>query len=413
MRAVPLDAESLARFVESNAAPVWAFSPEKFRGWLLQRVREQEHNAVFQQKRRIQAILRTHRDTLRPLEKEAETARAAYEQSPHFELIERLLQQIHRLQRGVDGLRVAVDEGRARPEKLAAHQNALQQREAELALAVSRCRERDAWERAAEELSQRRAVLGVTSEESELARLQRHRGRRSGAVGERFEQIAETALCESLNSFWPEASPRSVVLRGVTLGAAQTELDFVIGQIVPGRPEIDVLAIVEAKRNINDVVTGFLQRQRNIGWLTRDETSYDPAVFRTQSFPTGHFDRPATHRQGRDEYVLTSDSFRRFHRDRGTGWFLDRLYFVTRLRPLLGVTTLELARIMNRVATRPEFDENDPQHVARLLEWSRTFVSRSQTCDVLRMYGASQLAHQILIVNRDEESVVAGFAPTE
>lgn len=410
MRAVPFDSDGLARFLDTNAVRLHDLSPDEFRAWLLQRLREQGDNAVFQQRLRIQSLLRPHRNRLRQLEQERDDARSAYERSPYCETIERLQRQVERLRKGVEGLRIAVAEGRADPGKLSTYQEALQRRGDELDTAAARCPQKTDWEHAVAALSAFHTRIGVADAEDELARMQHQRGRRSGVAGRRFEDFVEDALRADLGARWRHAASSLVVLRGVTLGAAQTELDFVIGRVDPGEAAMEVLAVVEAKRNINDLVSGFLQRQRNLGWLTRDERAYDAAAFRTRSFPTGHFDRPATHRQDGVEYTLTSDSFRHFHREEETGWFLDRLCFASRLRPLLGVTTLELARILNRVATRREFDRDDPAQVERLRAWSLTFVSPMQSYDVLRRYCSFRLARQIIAIEEDGEKASAGTA---
>jgi hypothetical protein len=404
MNAAPLDAETLHRFLDSNRANLWTFTPEKFQAWLHHRIREQEHNGVFQQKRRIRALLRPHRETLRQLEETLQQTRTAYELSSRFESIERLQKQILQLQRGVDGLSAAVAEGRAETAKLARHRETLRQHQTALDSIIAQCAELAAWELAADVLSKFHSTIGLTSAEAELSRLQHQRGRRSGAAGRRFEDIAEAALRQHLLSPLAIAPSSLAVLRGVTLGAAQTELDFVIGRVLPNNPVVDVLAIIEAKRNINDLVSGFLQRQRNLSWLTGDRTGYDAAAFRTRSFPTGHFDRPAIHSQDGKQCTLTVESFHRFHRDPASNWFLDRLCFITRLRPLLGVTTLEHARILNRVATVRDFDESSVAHAERLIEWARTFVSRIQSFDILRCYRSEQLARQIIVLDSEVES---------
>ena len=80
--------------------------------------------------------------------------------------------------------------------------------------------------------------------------------------------------------------------RGVTLGAAGTELDQVIVRL-PSRAErpVEVLAVVEVKRNLNDLAHGFRRRQDDLAWLTGHTANYDPRRYRTRQFPTGHFDK--------------------------------------------------------------------------------------------------------------------------
>src|SRR5205085_9755144 len=113
------------------------------------------------------------------------------------------------------------------------------------------------------------------------------------------------------------ASDRRVrILRRVTLGAARVEFDQLVVRVpaAAGRP-VQVLAAVEVKKNINDLAHGFRLRQENLAWLTGDAGGYDPALYRTGHFRSGHFDRPAEHREGGDAFLFAPGSFRRFRRE--------------------------------------------------------------------------------------------------
>src|SRR5262249_34531687 len=140
--------------------------------------------------------------------------------------------------------------------------------------------------------------------------------------------------------------------RGVTLGAARIELDqLVVRQRNNSTLPVEVLALVEVKRNINDLAHGFHQRQENLAWLTGQGDRYDPKAHRTRSFPTGHFDRNVFHEEAGTYCLLGPGSFRLFGREQSPGLFRDRLYFICRAGAMWGVSAAVLGRIRFRVAT--------------------------------------------------------------
>ena len=124
-------------------------------------------------------------------------------------------------------------------------------------------------------------------------------------------------------------------------------------------PAVDVLAVVECKRNPDDVARGFHARQTTLGWLAG--SNYDPEDWRNKRHPTGHFARgfhpvrlatrvgvtgedaaaAAKERFGEDgsAFALTRQSFRRFRGSDadGGGFFLRGLWFITRARTMTGM----------------------------------------------------------------------------
>ena len=116
------------------------------------------------------------------------------------------------------------------------------------------------------------------------------------------------------------------------------ELDIAIVHR-PGGPDapVEVLTVVEAKRNINDLAHGFLRRQIDLAWLTGDRAAYDAAEHRTGTFTEGHFDRPAVHWQDGRAYLFDPGSFARFRRDE-SGYFRDGLNLVSRAGPIWGLS---------------------------------------------------------------------------
>src|SRR5213076_407562 len=95
-----------------------------------------------------------------------------------------------------------------------------------------------------------------------LTELQTARGRGSGRAGTAFE---DEALALTRSVVLPEVSADPAghhILRTVRLGAAGVELDQVLVRRTGGSDEpVEVLAVVEVKRNINDLAHGFRRRQ--------------------------------------------------------------------------------------------------------------------------------------------------------
>jgi len=55
---------------------------------------------------------------------------------------------------------------------------------------------------------------------------------------------------------------------------------------------MEVLAVVEMKRNPDDVGDAFLSYQSSLSWLAGLKHLYDPAIWKTKAYPKGHFNRP-------------------------------------------------------------------------------------------------------------------------
>src|SRR5690606_17217403 len=225
--------------------------------------------------------------------------------------------------------------------------------------------------------------LGLADKEKQLAALLRRQGQSSGQAGQDFEARALQATQHFiLPGIQPMDSPveRIQVLTGVTLGAARMELDQLIVQTATRKDEaVLVLALVETKRNINDLAQGFRQRQENLAWLTGAASGYDPAQYRTRSFPSGHFDRPVRWSQAGQGYLFGPESFRLFQAAPG-GYFLERLYFITRPGPLWGISSAGLSRIQYRIATDIEYEDDLPAFLA----WCQSLTHPLETPDLLR-----------------------------
>ena len=269
-------------------------------------------------------------------------------------------------------------------------------------------------------LSRVRDEAGLPELEARLEALHHERGRKSTEGGARFEDVAAAVVrthvvprlatevgiradadaADGLNRPRTNDGGAIRILRGVTLGAAGTEIDQLV-VLVPRADDapVDVLALVEAKRDVNDVAHGFRQRQMNLAWLTGDTAAYDADAFRTRAFPTGHFDRAGVHEQSGQRFIIDRTSFRRFARDARTGWFIDRLWFVTRAGMLWGAGRAAMSRLAYRASTDDAFNAGDDVYLDALRRWFTGMTDRVETPDVLRTYAADERwAGQVLLV---------------
>jgi len=163
---------------------------------------------------------------------------------------------------------------------------------------------------------------------------------------------------------------------------------------------VEVLAVVEVKRNINDLAHGFRQRQ-NLAWLNGNTDKCDPGMYRTNRFRAGHFDGEALHRESDEVFRFARHSLRRFRSERATGLFLSRFYFITRPGTLWGVSSAALARISSRIATDQRWNPNSDSYLRNLLRWCQSLAEPKETPDVLRLFAATpRRGRQILIAKQ-------------
>jgi hypothetical protein len=359
---------------------------------------------VFIQRTRIRDLRRAHPE-LHPLEAEYRLARDVQTTSPVGARMAILERQLHRANKAIVGLERAASEAVAdRRTALEAKRDAfLAQRlrlDKERAEITNSCTEQRQLSDVTEALQRVRQAIGLDREEARLAAMLTERGRGSGKAGTAFEEHALTVTQRHILPDF-EGDPVGLhVLRHVRLGAAGVELDFAIVRRRGGVDEpVNVLAIVEVKRNINDLAHGFRRRQLDLTWLTGDATAYDPAEFRTGHFRSGHFDRPAAHWQDDQAFVFAPDSFHLFERDPASGYFLDRLYLLTRAGPIWGLSAVAQCRIAARVSTDEDLDPVSESDVVRLFEWCRSLAGPVETPDVLQQFTQSAVrARQLLLI---------------
>ena len=345
---------------------------------------------------------------VRAAEREARRARRTYEAATEFAAISALEKAADDAGKAVAGLADAAARAAGEErERLATKQQEFANRQAalrgELAAAIEASDARRALDRAAAAVDAGRADAGLPAMEAALREDQRGVGQESTRGGARFEEVAEAVIRAHLLPELAAACGCDTgelrILRGVTLGAAGIEVDHLVVHRPGGTDETVAMAVVEAKRNINDIAHGFLQRQQNLAWLTGDRAAYDVERTRTRSFPTGHFDRPAIHTQDGERFTLTARSFAGFRRDPETGHFLSGLYFVTRPGWLWGVGSSAMTRLAHRASTDERWAPDDEAYLIALLEWLREMTGPCEAPDVVAMYaGRSEIADRIVLV---------------
>jgi hypothetical protein len=403
-------AAALRRLLEERTFDLREMDVAGFRRWLEQRMERWQLDPVFAQRTRIRDLRRQH-PRLRRMEQALRRAAAEDAASPGFARLQQIERQLDGAGKAIAGLGDALEGAspgsrEALRRKLAGFHTLLEELEHERDALVEASPGRQEWLRLHERLSELRREAGLEREEARLRELVRGQGRRSGASGQSFEELAlaltrEHILPELAASDGSRDPDAWLLLRGVRLGAAGIELDqLVVRTADPGQPA-EVLAMIEVKRNPNDLGRGFRQRQEALAWLTRDAARYDPASRRTRGFPQGHFDRWAVHRHEDGDVALGPGSFRFFRREPGDGPFLQRLYFVTRERPLWGVSAAALARIEARIASDLRFRPESAACLRRLLRWCQALSRPPEAPDVLRLYAeAPAHARQILLLGR-------------
>ena len=394
---VQLNREQLAQFINANAIDLSAMDLASFRTWLRARIDDAARQPLFAQRCLIRDLTRANRRQLRDRERRLEDAEQAYRQHPAFSEIENSAREIGNLEKAVAGLTTAVSEKRADPEKLAEFESDLTRTKQHHWELVSNLPEKKRRDRAIHSLERFRDEIGLREAEEILEGIGENHGSGTVAAGGRFEALSSEAATRFILPDVGEPGERLVVLHGLTLGCARGEFDQMVVTVPRDDEIVQVRAVVEAKRNINDLVHGFRLRQENLAWLTGDRAGYSTDLYRTRDYPEGHFDSVAEHEEQGQKYRFDQRSFRDLAAPQDSGKRLSGMYFVTEERPLLGVTSSELGRILHRVATDPGFNIDSDAILRQFRKWAKTFVADVQTRDVLEMYAQDEhLARHVI-----------------
>ncbi|MCB9881764.1 MAG: hypothetical protein H6834_08245 [Planctomycetes bacterium] len=393
--------QELRRYLDAQEPKVASLDIDGFRAWLGRRLEVESRDPGFQLRTRIQEI--ESRPEFVAARKAYRQAERALAQTTEGQRMRSLLAEIESGEKAIEGLRGALANGAGAPQRTKLDQFEDQVDTAHRALRhLHRTSQAfQQYESAREHLERLEQDSGLRDAEQALVQHQKHRGRRAGNQGDDFERLALEVLRETVVPELTRQGETLHVLSGVTLGCARAELDHVIVREY-ARRSVDVRAIVEVKRNVNDVASGFRMRQENIAWFRGAHEGYDPVLYRTQRYQHGHFDREAVHEApDGHSFVFDRRSFQRFKPDDRKGHYLKHLYFFCDRRPLLGIGASEYSKLTYRIQTMPEFDLADDRTLTQVFHWLCEMAPAIQTRDVLEWYARRKpLATQILLWDR-------------
>lgn len=398
--------EALRELLETQRFDLRELDVAAFRAWLERHLEHWRRDPAFVQRSRIRNLRRRDPELL-ALEAEARLARAADEASALHPRLSAAEHDLVGAEKAVAGLSYALgrEDDATERDRLRLKRETFQARaaaaRAEIEELTGASPERRALRGIEERLARRRAFLGLEREEERLRELQRKKGRSTSRSGTSFEERAlEAVRTEVLPELDPGRGGEDlVVLRGVTLGAARMEIDqLVVRPSASRESDAEVLALVEAKRNVNDLAHGLWRRLENLAWLAGHPEGYEKDLYRTRAFPEGLFEGVAVHSRPGERHRFTADSFQRFLPDLAAGTLPERLYLVTRPGPLWGIDSAGLARIAHRISTDEAWEPEDLDYLARLLDWSRGHADEEEAPEVLRRYAADREASRRVLL---------------
>ena len=399
---------TLREFLSHNRADVASMSVLEFRSWLQNHIDRAARGELFRARCRARDLYRTHRRRLSDRDRRLELARQAWAANPFSEQLSALESQLQGYSRAVDGLTAAVEAGEADPQKLSLFRGRLREAESQRQRLLS---DTDSKRLQRAEASRQRLQdeIGLTAAKQQVEQLASQQGSAAVRSGTAYEQVSASAVRKLLLPRYRGEYREVLIINGATLGCPRGEFDHLVIGLDDPNGIAHVLALVEAKRNINDIPHGFRLRQENLAWFVGDQAGFDEQAYRTSHFPTGHFDRPYVHDERGRKFRFDPASFVRFEKSETHGCRIDRLCFVTEQRRLQGVESSTLTKLIHFVSSDRSFTlEEDYQlpgsdlPVRRLRKRLLAEVQQPQAAGVLEMFATSdQLAGQIIFADRD------------
>lgn len=389
------DKEFLINFLEYNNLDMQRMDATGFRRWLAAQIRYKKNDDVFWQRCQIRELRKKHRQQLFSLERSVTDTEIAYNASATKQAIEETEYAITGAEKAITGLSAAVTQRKG--EKLQACQQKLElyrQKISELRQQYQKLLkntpEKTAFIEAESKLEHFKQQIGLQTEELRLRTLLTEQSQRATASGSRYEdEVLDVVANKIIPQLGHNCRMRKQlrIISRVTLGCARAEIDHMVVRLPSTRNQpVQVQAIIEVKRNINDIAGGFAMRQENLHWFTGNSKQYDPQIYRTKYFNSGHFDRPAEHLENGDAYLFADKSFWLFQVDPQSGYFIDRLFFITQKRRLHGMSSEEHSKLLYRIASDVNFDLEDNRYIIDLLQWLQKTIAKIQTKDILEIY---------------------------
>lgn len=402
----------LKRYLAENSFAIHELDLAQFKTWVQAQLDRHKDDMSFQQRCRVRDIQKQHAPTLSHLYGELQSANDKWQTCTNKSRIEFLESEIFKSNKAIAGLTQAAQKKDAKRaaclQKLAQFQDKIAILQKEYDDILHSTPEREALNKAEALLLGFKNSIALTSNEEYLQQLFSEQGNRATRAGENFEKAAREIVEQRIVSSFHRKSksmhtrnPKQIyVLSRVTLGCARAELDYVVVKSNAQTKPVEVLAIVEVKRNINDVAGGFAIRQENLAWFTHDETGYDPQIYRTRLFHLGHFDHGAYHEEHGQKFLFTDASFRYFGKHLFCNYFMHRLFFIVQYKTFLqGMSSAEYGKFLYKIATDIEFDPHNDDYLQNLLKWTKSTIAQFQTKDVLLLYNSHvRWAQQLFVV---------------
>ncbi|EKX54870.1 hypothetical protein GUITHDRAFT_99522 [Guillardia theta CCMP2712] len=408
-------------------------SEESFAQWVQTSYRRWSLDPTISEQLRILDLETVHEDVLSRASQRLVRAQEEYASCPAGSIIDGLRDKVSKLRMECQGrerqnlaasngdaalLNSAGEKNQKSSERLQAAYAELDGLTRDLESKISSCAEWKELQDAEKALLDLRREVGIEEASMRMKESERAIGRQTSYKGFDFEGQAERVVKELIlprfladaESWWDQersamrTSGADVpveqfdmknifVLRGLTLGIARGEFDYVIvakstmpsgeldapaGKSVGGHPQptkaqlqglseqpVLVLAIVEVKRNVNDMGSNFMGYVERIAWFSGMERGYDPTKFATNFYRSGHFDRPFWHSDAcsRKSFKFDRSSFRLFFqdakrvsaRDDLAAYVMERLNFVTRHGTIRGMSSKAEASLKKKVARDKAF----------------------------------------------------------
>eukprot|EP00743_Colponemidia_sp_Colp-15_P008041 GILK01008714.1.p1 GENE.GILK01008714.1~~GILK01008714.1.p1 ORF type:complete len:451 (-),score=79.76 GILK01008714.1:474-1826(-) len=405
-----------------------------------------QKNSVFRLRREITDITTQNADRLEPLRQEADALMEEVERCPIVAELKDIERKLLCANEACKGLMIAShpdwrrpktkaspepeDEAKIAAQKLRIQQSLLeannrrQALETQLqALQIQANPLLSLHTGARDKYEQLRAELGITKMEAEKDHILVTQGHDRQSKGRLFEEICLPVIHEHIVPKYAEHDP--VVLCNVSLRCPRGEFDMVIVKAddlpdglldqvskITGKDDqqpmdaanntntntdsrqvykyATVLAMVEAKKNINDIADGFDIRQENLSFYTQDLTNYDLALYKNKYFRDGIFDKHVSHVQNGTTYIFDHNSFKQFQRDPVSNLFLDHLYFTSRFNELSPIRNGDFGRLQSRLASDPSIELDSDEYLDDLFEWLRKISVRPTPREVLYLFKDQQ-----------------------
>ncbi len=395
----------LKQYLQANPTNFAQMDLDSFRVWLLQQIAAKENDPIFVLRCKIRDLQKANWETWRQLQHQLNETEYHWLNCSNYQRIKNLEHRIIGLQKAVAGLQQAVlncpdHKKEDMVLKLGNYERELSACSMEQQTLIRNTPEQQTWLQAQKEFEAFGQHIGIPALEAQLQQLNQQQGQNATEAGSKFEKtVAEIVEKYIVKLVHPNSAYPVNILSQVTLGCARSELDYVIVQAPKEEEPVQILAIVEVKRNPNDIAGGFFIRQENLAWFTRDSQGYDPQQYRTREFLDGHFDRPAYHHQNRQSFMFTAESFQNFTRSKNQ-YFMDRLFFITQQRRLYGLNSDEYSRLMYRVSSDIFFDIDNSICLSQLFDWTQNMRAPLQSIHVLEMFARQLFAKQIFLIER-------------